>query len=142
DCSSRTNVSAAQRRQFVECPRGESPLTYMPAVAGELVLGTRRKRNTIQRDSESTSALLTLDPVLLATAGVGGRRWVYGPNYPAHPRRLPHPSAPLKIPRTRNLGLVIGVAGPKIVAVPGKLCRGDGFVTVAAGDELMNSDPA
>ena len=44
--------------------------------------------------------------------------------------------------RLDPVGLVIGVAGQEIVAVPGEVCRGDGFVAVVAGDELVNSDPA
>jgi len=44
--------------------------------------------------------------------------------------------------RLNPVGLIIGVAGQEIVAVPGEVCRGDGFVAVAAGDELVNSDPA
>jgi len=44
--------------------------------------------------------------------------------------------------RLDPVGLVTVVAGQEIVAIPGEVCRGDGFVAVAAGDELVNSDPA
>jgi len=44
--------------------------------------------------------------------------------------------------RLDPVGLVIGVAGQEIVAVPGEVCGGDGFVAVATCDELVNSYPA
>jgi len=31
---------------FLLCPRGESPLTYMPAITGEMVLGVSDERGS------------------------------------------------------------------------------------------------
>jgi len=89
--------AAGQRR--MRCVRGGS--RHLPACLRSRAnssLGTGRERSAIPTWSESTSALLTSGPVLLATAGSVVDGGYKGPTPNPSPR-LSHPPVPLKTPQ-------------------------------------------